>query len=136
MSKALSYFSGFPLTTAATALTTYEVSLIRPVTCCRVSVKWLTFSEPRLFYTAIITAENSLLAIHEALHQYFVDTLIARFLRKERDIGHTLLLDIDIWASDLAFSVVRRLGTADQVISAIATPWEPDLFTIHFESRR
>ncbi|MFZ1626739.1 MAG: hypothetical protein WAT81_02990, partial [Candidatus Moraniibacteriota bacterium] len=88
------------------------------------------------FYTAIITAENSLLAIHETLYQYFVDTLIARFLRKERRIGHALLLDIDFWASDLAFSVVRRLGTTDQVISAIATPWEPDLFTIHFEPRR
>lgn len=134
MSTALSLLDSFPKKTAPSSCPTYEVSLIKKMIHYSPGIVGQIVSfEPVWIYTGIVTAPHADAALESALYEYFTEHLIRRWSRRSCCLSAETLMDIDLWANDLAQAALRRAGHAGQVIYFAVDPWEPNLFTIGFE---
>lgn len=138
MRKAPTLLGRFPERTAASPrTTTYEVSLVKKIIRYQPWSGRISTVEHDWVYTSIVVAETADLAVYEALYEYFVWQISLRRseLGMRRLVGPELTL-IDLFARNQAESALRRAGTRDQIIYFSANPWEPGLFTVHYESSR
>lgn len=133
MSKALVHFGHAPRTVAEDSGGPYEVSLLKKLPHYQSDTGKVSVVEHEWVYNTIIVTSTPGFAVYEALYEYFVWRLTQKWQTRGCPLSPRELTLVDLFARDLAESAMRRFGTESQMISALITPWEPDLFTVGFE---
>lgn len=136
MRKALMLYSRPPRTDKNDAQGHFEVSLLKKFTRYDVDAEMPAVIEHEWVYSTIVMADSPGLAVYVALHEYFTGHLARKWQKRTRPLSSRQLTLVDLFANDLAESVMCRFGTASEVIHAIVTPWEPSCITLHFEASR